>query len=87
MRQSFREWQLVGHVRNKEVWLKRQDGSIFPALINATSLYDNNGHLVGSNTVIIDMTEMQASRQRLQEANEALKKAHEIREDFIRLEL
>lgn len=85
MRQSFREWQLVGHVRNKEVLLKRRNGSHFPALINATSLYDNEGHLVGSNTVIIDMTEMHASKQRLQEANEALKKAHEIREDFIRV--
>ena len=85
MRQSFKEWQLVGHVRNKEVWLKRRDGTVFPALINATSLYDNEGRLVGSNTVITDMTEMQASRQRLQEANEALKKAQEIREDFIRV--
>jgi signal transduction histidine kinase len=85
MRQSFREWQLVGQVRNKEVWLKRRDGTTFPALINATSLYDNEGRLVGSNTVIIDMTEMHSSRQRLQEANEALKKAHEIREDFIRV--
>jgi PAS domain S-box-containing protein len=85
MRQSFTEWQMVGHVRNKEVWLKRRDCTVFPALINATSLYDNNGVLVGSNTVIIDMTEMHASRQRLQEANEALKKAQEIREDFIRV--
>jgi PAS domain S-box-containing protein len=85
MRQSFKEWQLVGHVRNKEVSLKRRDGTIFPALINATSLYDNDGHLVGSNTVIVDMTEMLASRQRLQEANDALKKAQEIREDFIRV--
>lgn len=85
MRQSFREWQLVGHVRNKEVWLKKRDGTTFPALINATSLYDDEGRLVGSNTVIIDMTEMHSSRQRLQEANEALKKAHEIREDFIRV--
>jgi PAS domain S-box-containing protein len=85
MRQSFKEWQLVGHVRNKEVWLKRCDGTVFPALINATSLYDNDGHLVGSNTVITDMTEIQASRQRLQEANQALKKAQEIREDFIRV--
>ena len=85
MRQSFREWQMVGQVRNKEVWLKRRDGTTFPALINATSLYDNDGRLIGSNTVIIDMTEMHSSRQRLQEANEALKKAHEIREDFIRV--
>jgi PAS domain S-box-containing protein len=85
MRQSFTEWQLVGQVSNKEVWLKKRDGSEFPALINATSLFDDAGHLVGSNTVITDITEVQASQQRLQEANEALKQAHELREDFIRI--
>lgn len=85
MRQSFREWQLVGHVRNKEVWLKRRDGSTFPALVNATSLLDNEDHLVGSNTVITDLTEVYASREKLQAANEALKKAQEIRDDFIRV--
>ncbi len=85
MRQSFKEWQLVGQVKNKEIWLKRRDGSVFPALINATSLHDNDGHLVGSNTVITDLTEVYGSRERLQEANEALRRAQELQEDFIRV--
>jgi PAS domain S-box-containing protein len=85
MRQSFKEWQLTGHVKNKEIWLKRIDGSVFPALINATSLHNNDGLLVGSNTVITDLTEIHGSRARLQEANEALKRAQELQEDFIRV--
>ncbi|MGI0028479.1 MAG: PAS domain-containing sensor histidine kinase [Nitrososphaera sp.] len=85
MRNSFKEWQLTGKVHNKEVFLKRKDSSTFPALINASSLYDDGGHLVGSNTVITDMTEIYKARDQLQVANQELKKAQEIREDFIRI--
>ncbi len=85
MRKSFKEWQVTGQVRNKEVFLKRKDGSTFPALINASSLYDDGGHLVGSNTVITDMTEIFKAREQLQAANQELKKAQEVREDFIRI--
>jgi PAS domain S-box-containing protein len=85
MRQSFEEWQKNGRVMNKEVKLKKKDGTTFPALINATSLHDDDGHIIGSNTVITDMTEINKTRQQLQEVNQELKKAQEQREDFIRI--
>src|SRR5690242_8161561 len=50
MRASFQSWRHDGKVKNREIWLKRKDGTIFPALINATSLFDKNGRLIGSNT-------------------------------------
>lgn len=85
MRESFEEWQKNGRVRNREVKLKKKDGTTFHALINASSLYDDNGNIIGSNTVITDMTEINKTRQQLQEANQELKKAQEQREDFIRI--
>ncbi len=85
MRESFEEWQKNGRVMNKEIKLKKKDGATFHALINATSLHDDNGNIIGSNTVITDMTEINKTRQQLQEANQELKKAQEQREDFIRI--
>jgi len=85
MHNSFKEWQLRGAVKDKEIFLKRKDNSIFAALLNATSLYDDNNNLVGSNTAITDMTEMQRTRQQLQHAFEQLKEAQKLKEDFIRI--
>jgi PAS domain S-box-containing protein len=85
MRLSFEEWQKNGRVANKEVKLKKKDGTTFPALINASTLHDDNGKIIGSNTVITDMTEINKTRLQLQEANEGLRKAQEQREDFIRM--
>jgi PAS domain S-box-containing protein len=85
MHASFREWQLKGTVRDKEIWLRRKDGSTFPALLNATSLYDDNNNLIGSNTAITDMTEIQKTRKDLQNSYEKLKEAQKLKEDFIRI--
>ena len=36
----------------------KQDGTTFPGLLQATSLYDENKHLLGSNTVIFDLSKL-----------------------------
>ena len=84
-RESFEEWRRTGTVRNKEVWLKRKDESTFPALINANNLYDDDGILVGSNTVITDLTEVNKAKRQLEKANEEIKKAYDLKEDFMRI--
>lgn len=84
-RESFEEWRRTGSVRNKEVWFKIKDGSIFPALINANNLYDDDGNLVGSNTAIVDLTEIHKARRQEERANEEIRKAYELKEEFIRI--
>lgn len=64
---SFETWKREGRVTSREIWLKRKDGSIFPTLLSANSLYDENGKLIGSNTVIRDMTEVFNVRRELEE--------------------
>lgn len=84
-RESFEEWRRTGSVRNKEVWFKRKDGSIFPALINANNLHDDNGNLVGSNTAIVDLTEIYKARRQAEKANDEIRKAYELKEEFVRI--
>lgn len=83
LRESFEQWKRTGIVINKEVWYERKDGSVFPALINANNLYDDNGKLIGSNTVITDMTEIHKARKELERAHEEMKKAYEMKKQFI----
>jgi PAS domain S-box-containing protein len=78
MQKSLEEWSATGSVRNKEISLRRRDGTVFPALINASNLYDDNGSLVGSNTVIVDITE-------IHRAKELLEKANQMKEHFINI--
>lgn len=74
MRQSFESWKKLGSVRNREVLLKRRDGTVFPALINANSIYDDNGNLLGSNTVIHDLSEIYSDKKRHEEFEKILQK-------------
>ena len=83
MKQSFEEWRRTGDVRNKEVWFKRKDGSTFPVLISATNLYDDEGNLIGSNTAIIDATEIYRARTQLEKSNQQLKEAQRLKDQFI----
>lgn len=59
LRASFNTWRNEGTVFNREVKLKRKDGTVFSVLISATNLYDSQGHLIGSNTLIKDISEIQ----------------------------
>lgn len=63
MRESFESWKKVGYVRDREVLFKRKDGTVFPVLINATSIYDDNGNLIGSNSVIHDLSGIYSNKQ------------------------
>lgn len=83
MRDSLEAWTKTGSVMNREVWLKRKDGSIFPTLISATSLYDDNGRMVGSNSCIIDVTEIYGAKRRLEDANKRLKEMDAMKTEFI----
>lgn len=67
MRDSFETWKRAGHVENKEIWFKRKDGTMFPGLISANNIYDENGKLIGSNSVIRDISDIYKARKILDE--------------------
>jgi len=58
MNDSLKTWFETGKVTDRKITFKRQDGSTFSGLLQATSLYDENKNLVGSNTVIFDLTKI-----------------------------
>lgn len=79
IRDSFDAWKKNGVVKNREMWLKRKDGSEFPVLLTANNLYDKNGILVGSNTTIRDITEIWKIR------SENEKKERELIKQYLKI--
>ena len=58
MNDSLKTWFETGKVTDRKIVFKKQDNSTFQGLLQATSLYDENKNLIGSNTVIFDLSQM-----------------------------
>ena len=66
IKNSFEIWKRTGHVVSNEIWLKTKGGETFPTLISANNLYDENGNLIGSNTIIKDISEIYEARKKIE---------------------
>jgi len=80
MNESLQKWFETGKVSHRKITFKKQDGSTFPALLDAVSLYDEKNNLLGSNTVIFNLAEMDENQ--IKEYEEFFKDA-EIKLDEI----
>lgn len=67
LQDAYNTWKTVGVVSSREIWLRRKDQTIFPVVLSATNLYDNDGMMIGSNTTIKDMTEIHNAKKEIEE--------------------
>ena len=67
MKRCFEAWKKSNVVENVEIWFKRKDGTTFPGLLSANNVYDDKGKLIGSNTVIRDISEIYQAHKVLAE--------------------
>jgi PAS domain S-box-containing protein len=74
MNDSLKTWFETGKVTDRKITFKRQDNSTFEGLLQATSLYDENRNLIGSNTVIFDLT--QTNDEKIKEYEEFFKESN-----------
>ena len=58
MNNSLKTWFETGKVTDRKITFSRQDKTTFVGLLQATSLYDENKNLIGSNTVIFNLTQI-----------------------------
>ena len=58
MNDSLKTWFETGNVTDRKITFKKQDKTTFPGILQATSLYDEKKNLLGSNTVIFDLQEL-----------------------------
>ena len=82
MKKIFEEWREKHFVVNKKVFMVRKNGTVFPALLSANSIYDDNGKVIGSNTIIRDISELHAAKEKIKNQLEALKKIDKEKDEF-----
>jgi len=73
----------IGPVENREIWLKTRDATVFPALLNAAPLLDNQGKFVGCSVALVDETDIYRSKRDIEKANEELKLKEQLKNEFI----
>ena len=67
MKKALDEFHRTGHINNREIWIRRKDGSEFPTLLLSTNLYDKDGKLCGRLGNLRDMTEIYSTKKELEE--------------------
>ena len=82
MNNSLKIWFETGKVTDRKITFKKQNADTFSGLLQATSLYDENKNLLGSNTVIFDLEQMTDDKiKEYQEFfKESIKRLEEIKE-------
>ena len=75
MNDSLKIWFETGKVTDRKITFIREDKSKFSGLLQATSLYDENKNLIGSNTVIFNLTQM--SDQNIEKYEEFFKESNQ----------
>lgn len=75
MQETFEEWKRTGVVFNREIRLKAKDGNLFPVIMNASNLYDKDGNIVGSNTILQDLSDLKKMELELFDAQERAKRS------------
>ncbi|NIM25952.1 MAG: PAS domain S-box protein [Nitrosopumilaceae archaeon] len=88
MNDSLQKWFETGEVSNRKITFQKQDGNTFPGLLHAVSLYDEKNNLIGSNTVIFDLTEMTDEKIKILEEffKNAENRLLEISKDYSKLD-
>ncbi len=67
---NFPVFKQRGWLRDVELELVRKDGSTFSVLVNATAIYDSEGHYLMSRSTLFDITERKKIEQELRESEE-----------------
>ena len=83
MNDSLKIWFETGKVTDRKIIFIREDKSTFSVLLQATSLYDENKNLIGSNTVIFNLSQMSDENIEKYEEffNESNQKLDEIKKE------
>jgi PAS domain S-box-containing protein len=72
-RRIFETWKRGNIIKDKEIWLKKKNGTVFPCMMNVTDVYDDGGNVIGTNTVLYDMSEIYEARKKINEYNDIIK--------------
>jgi len=68
----------TGELPSREIWLKRKDGSVFPSLLTAATIFNDAGKPVYLSATAIDISSLKESERILRRSEDALNYAQMI---------
>ncbi|MFQ5846345.1 MAG: PAS domain S-box protein [Candidatus Methylomirabilales bacterium] len=74
-KETFQEFQEAGEVRDRELQLRRKDGSKLGVSLSVSAVRDEEGRIVQSRSVWRDITERKRADEALRESEAALRKS------------
>jgi len=74
---KFPEFKQRGWLRDLQFEFVRKDGSILPALVNATAIFDANGAYVMSRSSVFDNTQRKQAEDALRQSEKTFQQAFE----------
>ena len=77
------EFRSKGKLKNIELQLVKKNGEIIDVLLNALAVYDENGVMVGSMSIMRDITELKKLEEELRESEEKFRNLFENSIDAI----
>jgi PAS domain S-box-containing protein len=67
LKDALEQWDRTGFIENREIWLQKKDGDVFPTLLHSTNLYDTNGNLTGRIGALRDMSIIYDAKKEIEE--------------------
>ena len=89
MTDSFERWKMTGIAKDIEIWLKTRDGTTFPTLMTISNFYDEDGSVIGHNSIIRDISEIYEARKKLEKDAlmelqlTEIKKMEKLKDEFV----
>jgi len=80
----FDELQKTGILENKENWLKRKDGTVFPSFFSCGQMTDYNNSVIGYVAIIKNIEEIYNARKKLQESKERIDDQYDIIQEQVK---
>ena len=80
---NFPLFQERGVLKDVELEFVRKDGTILPALVNATAVYDQQGIYATSRSTVLDNTGQKAVAEAMHNANLELARAMRMKDEFL----
>lgn len=83
-RSYFDDLRKTGILENKENWLKRKNGTVFPSLFSCSTMTDHNNSVIGYITIIKNIEVIYDARKKAQEHKEKIDDQYNIIQEQLR---
>ncbi|GAH24563.1 unnamed protein product, partial [marine sediment metagenome] len=62
----FLKWKETGNIQNEELQIKTKNGKLIDVLLNVNTLYDNNGKVLSSISIQLDITKRKKAEKEIE---------------------